>query len=218
MPLKIIGAGVGRTGTHSLKLALEELGFGKCYHMDVLLLEKPEQIVFWKNLKAGNPVDWDGFFRGFQSAVDMPSFFYYKELMKQYPEAKVILTVRSAESWYKIFGEKIIKKSNPSFGEMVSTMFRLPFDKGLRQRLNVLKFAGEYLRAFFPNGFKDKEGAIKFFNDWNRSVIEFVPAGKLLVYDVKEGWEPLCRFLNIPVPSKPFPHSNTTAEFIGRKL
>lgn len=79
MSLKVIGAGLGRTGTHSLKLALEELGFGRCYHIDVLLLEKSEGITFWQDLKDGKPTDWDGFFTGFQSAVDMPAFLHYKE-------------------------------------------------------------------------------------------------------------------------------------------
>jgi len=218
MSLKIIGAGVGRTGTHSLKLALEELGFGKCYHMDNLIMENPEQLTFWQDLKEGNSVDFNSFFSGYQSSVDLPTFYHYKIFLQKYPDAKVILTVRNPESWYKSFGDTIIKKSKPTFSEIVTTMFRLPFDKGLRQRLNVLKFAGTYMPLFFPNGFSDKEGALKFFNDWNQSVIDFVPKEKLLVYDVKEGWDPLCKFLGVSIPQIPFPHSNTSAEFIARKL
>lgn len=218
MSLKVIGAGLGRTGTHSLKLALEELGFGRCYHMDVLLLEKPEDLPFWQDLKDGKPADWDGFFTGFQSAVDMPAFLHYKEFMQRYPDAKVILSVRDAEGWYKSFGDTIIKKSHPSFGEMMATMVRLPFNKKLRMRLKVLKFAGAYLNGFFPKGFKDKESVINFYNNWNESVKNSVPQDKLLVYNAKDGWEPLCSFLNVPIPEKAFPHSNTTSEFIGRKL
>lgn len=217
MPLQIIGAGIGRTGTHSLKLALEELGFGKCYHMDSLI-SNPEQVTFWKNLKAGNNLDWDSFFTGYQSSVDIPTYYHYKIFMKQYPAAKVILTVRDPDSWYKSFNDTIIKKSKPSFGEIASTAVRLPFNPKLRQQLELFKFVGGYLKEFFPNGFEDKTSVLRFFNEWNQSVIDFVPANQLLVYDVKQGWYPLCTFLNVPVPSKPFPHSNTTKEFIARKL
>ena len=218
MSIKIIGAGIGRTGTHSLKLALEELGFGKCYHMDELIFHHPEKLSFWKEVKAGKKVDWDAFFTGYQASVDIPTFVHYKELMQVYPDAKVILTVRDPESWYRSFGETIIRKSKPTIGEIISMSFRLPFNKELRDRLQVLKFAGSYLSEFFPNGFQDKENALKFFHDWNQSVMDFVRREKLLVYDVKEGWAPLCRFLNVVVPRSPFPHSNTAAEFIARKL
>lgn len=218
MSLKIIGAGIGRTGTHSLKLALEELGFGPCYHMEELIVHHPENIKYWIDAKAGKPTNWDKVFDGFQSAVDLPTFFFYKELMNAYPNAKVILTMRNPESWYKSFGDTIIHNSNPSIGQIISMSFRLPFNKKLRQQLNVFKWAGGYLKEFFPKGFKDKDAALKFFNDWNREVLATVPKEKLLVYDVKEGWEPLCRFLGVAVPSKPFPHSNTTAEFLGRRF
>lgn len=218
MALKVIGAGVGRTGTHSLKFALEELGFGKCYHMEELVAHHPENVTYWQDAKAGKPGKWDELFDGFQSAVDIPTFCFYKELMKKYPDAKVILSVRDPESWYKSFGDTIIKGSKPGIGQMLLMSFRLPFNKKLRQQLGVFKFAGIFLKEFFPNGFNDKESAIKFFNEWNQQVMNYVPKEKLLVYNVKEGWEPLCKFLNVPVPATAFPHSNTTKEFLGRKL
>ena len=84
--------------------------------------------------------------------------------------------------------------------------------------MNVFKFSGEFVKEFFKNGFENKESALKFFNDWNQSVIDYVPANRLLVYDVKQGWGPLCAFLNVSVPANSFPHSNTTAEFLGRKF
>lgn len=218
MPLKIIGAGVGRTGTHSLKLALEELGFGPTYHMEELIMHNPQNIKYWLDAKNGKQVDWEEVFNGFQSAVDLPTFFFYKELMKVYPNAKVILTTRDPESWYKSFGDTIIHNSSPTFGQILSMSVRMPFNKKLRQQMNVFKWAGGYLKEFFPRGFQNKEAALKFFNDWNQNVVASVPKEKLLVYDVKEGWEPFCKFLGIPVPSKPFPHSNTTAEFLGRRF
>jgi len=218
MALKIIGAGFGRTGTHSLKLALEELGFDRCYHMDNLIMETPEDVSYWMDARDGRPVNWDKLFDGFQSAVDIPTFLFYKELMQKYPEAKVILTVRNPESWYKSFNDTIIHQSKPNVGRMLRTSVRLPFDKKLRQRLNLFKYVGGAIKRFFPNGFQDKEAAIKFFNEWNQGVIATVPKEKLLVYEVKEGWEPLCKFMNVPIPQKPFPHSNTTQEFNSRKF
>lgn len=218
MPLKVIGAGMGRTGTHSLNLALEELGFGKCYHMEELVMHQPEDIVYWENAKAGKPVNWDQLFSGFQSAVDIPTFIFYKELMQKYPGAKVILTVRNPDSWYKSFCDTIIRQAKPGIGKMVSMSFRLPFSKKLRQQLRVFKFGGQYLKEAFPKGFKNKKEALNVFNEWNTEVMEFVPKEKLLVYDIKQGWEPLCTFLNVPVPAKSFPHSNTTQEFNSRKI
>lgn len=218
MPLKIIGAGVGRTGTHSLKLALEELGFGKCYHMDELIAYNPQNVKYWVDARAGKTVNWEELFDGFQSAVDIPTFYFYKEFMKLYPEAKVILTTRNPESWYKSFGDTIIRSSKPSFGQILSMSVRVPFNKKLRQQLNVFKFAGVFLKEFFPEGFENKEAVLKFYDNWNKQVMQTVSKEKLLVYNVKEGWEPLCRFLNVPIPAKPFPHSNTTSEFLGRRI
>jgi hypothetical protein len=182
------------------------------------LLSNPEQVTFRKNLKAGNNLDRDGFFAGYQSSVDIPAYHHYKVFMPQYPAATVILTMRDPESWYKSFNDTIIKKSKPTFSEIASTAVRLPFNPKLRRQPELMKFVGGYLKEFFPNGFEDKTSVLRFFNEWNQSVIEFVPADRLLVYDVKQGCGPLCTFLNVPVPSQPFPHSNTTKEFIARKL
>jgi hypothetical protein len=219
MPLEIIGAGFGRTGTHSLKLALEALGFAKCYHMDELINDHPDHVRYWKDVLDGKPGNWDVLFSGYRAAVDAPVFLCYRELMTRYPEAKVILTLRNAESWYKSFGDTIIKASRPSAYQMILTGSRMLFSKTLRERIGVLKFASEtLLPRFFPNGFEDKASAIRFYEDWNRSVMETVPKEKLLVFEVKQGWDPLCSFLGVPVPSIPFPHSNTTAEFLARKF
>ncbi len=218
MAIKIIGAGMGRTGTHSLKLALEELGYGKCYHMEDLIGLHPENVTFWQDLRAGKPVDWEGFFDGYQAAVDVPTFMHYRDFMEHYPDAKVILTVRDRESWYKSFGDTIIKSAKPSFGKIMAMSVRLPFDKMLRRRLGVLKFAGGYLKQLFPEGFENKEASLRAFDNWNKTVQETVPPEKLLVYNLKDGWEPLCKFLNVAVPDTPMPHSNTTAEFLSRKF
>ena len=108
MALKVIGAGMGRTGTESLKLALEQLGFGKCYHMYELIKDN-SRFPCWLQLEKGEVPDYAVLFDGYQSAVDFPAALYYREFMKQYPDAKVILTVRDAGSWYDSASKTILK-------------------------------------------------------------------------------------------------------------
>ena len=100
MSLKVIGAGFGRTGTTSLKAALERLGFDRCYHM-FEFMEHPEHAKYWDAASKGKPVDWNALFEGYQSTLDWPGCSYYRDLMQRYPEAKVLLTVRDSEKWYQ---------------------------------------------------------------------------------------------------------------------
>jgi len=218
MAIEIIGAGFGRTGTHSLKLALQRLVFSKCYHMEDLV-RNPENLHYWEDAREGKHVDWDELFKGYRAAVDFPANMFYKDFMKLYPDAKVILTMRDPENWYKSFGDTIIRQSNPSLKQIVSMSFKLPFNKKLWKQLRVFKYANEYLDDMFEGRFyEDKEKAINFFNNWNDRIKNTVPAEKLLIYEVKNGWKPLCDFLGCSVPDEPFPRSNTTAEFNTRKL
>src|SRR4028118_1909160 len=108
MAIRVIGAGLGRTGTLSLKAALEEVGFGACYHM-IELLGHPEQVHFWEAASRGEPVHWDALFAGYQSIVDYPGCRYYRTLMEHYPDAKVVLTVRDPDRWYESTRETIYK-------------------------------------------------------------------------------------------------------------
>jgi hypothetical protein len=93
MTLKVIGAGFGRTGTSSLKQALEDLGFGPCHHMTEVIAH-PQQVPVWEAAMNGEPVEWEDVFHAYQSAVDWPSAAFYEPLMERYPDARVILTVR----------------------------------------------------------------------------------------------------------------------------
>jgi hypothetical protein len=215
MSLQIIGTGQGRTGTSSLKLALEQLGFGKCYHMYVLIKEKPEEIEYFEKAERGEEVDWDKLFTGYKSAVDFPVIRYYKDLMAKYPQAKIIHTTRDPESWYESVSNTIFWATQPTPLRMLKMMVRLPFSLTLRKQLRVLKFNGMMIRKVFGNNLNDKAKVIEVFNQWNADVLNFVPKENLLIYDVKSGWEPLCKFLNVPVPSTLFPKVNTTEEFIG---
>lgn len=213
MALKIIGSGLGRTGTSSLKMALEQLGFGNCYHM-FELLKAPWQLTYFEKAEKGEFVDWDSLFVGYQSAIDYPIARYYKQLMAKYPEAKVIHTVRDPESWYKSCAETIFWASKPDAGRILGMMVRMPFSKDIRNRLPVLKYNGKLIDLEFGKDIKNKEAVIAVFNKRLEEVLNAVPKERLLVYDVKQGWEPLCAFLNVPVPSTPFPKVNTKDEFI----
>ena len=215
MGLQVIGTGQGRTGTTSLKVALEQLGFGKCYHMWELL-NNPGQLIYFQQAEAGEPVDWDELFKGYQSACDFPVIRYYKQVLEKYPDAKVIHTMRDADAWFKSCSETIFWATKPSFGRLLGMIIRLPFSSTLRKRLRILKFSGKMVNLTFGKDLKNKEKVVAAYNEYNSEVLNSIPKEKILIYDVKSGWEPLCKFLNVPVPVTPFPKSNTKDEFIHR--
>ncbi len=213
MSLKILGTGMGRTGTHSLKIALEQLGFGKCYHM-VELFQHPEDLKYFEQAENGKSVNWDELFKEYNSAVDYPVARYYKQIANYYPDAKIIHTIRDAESWYQSASDTIFWASKPSSGRILKMIVNLPFSRESRRRLPVLKFNGKMLEREFGKDLKDKKRVIQRFNDHNEEVINVISKERMLIFDPKSGWEPLCKFLNVPAPSTPFPKSNTKEEFI----
>jgi sulfotransferase family protein len=201
--MRVIGAGFGRTGTMSLKVALEQLGCGPCYHM-LEVFDKPRHVELWQAAAEGRPVDWGELFAGYNSAVDWPACSFYKQLMDVYPEAKVLLTVRDPERWY----ESVTNTIYPSSREASP-----PPDR--RAHLHMIETL--IWQGTFAGRFEDKQHAIAVFERHNEEVKRHVPAGRLLVYEVQEGWEPLCRFLDVPVPeATPFPRLNDTAAFQQR--
>jgi hypothetical protein len=217
MALQVIGAGLGRTGTLSLKAALEELGFGSCYHM-LELLTHPEQVHYWEAASRQEPVDWDALFEGYRSAVDYPACRYYRELMEQYPTAKVILTVRDPNNWWESVRETIYQVSPPASGAEGGPPTPLPFpgDPQLFARIFGM-VQRDVWEIDFERRFEDREYAVERFNRHTAEVRAHVPADRLLVYQVKEGWGPLCEFLGVPAPEgKPFPRLNDREEFRKR--
>jgi hypothetical protein len=197
MTLKVIGAGYGRTGTMSLKLALEQLGFGPCYHM-VEVFKNPQAPLWWIEAAEGRP-DWEKIFAGYNATVDWPNATFYKELAEAYPEAKVILTVRDPESWFKstqatIFARDIPEETDEPWPKMV----------------------GKVVAELFDRRMHDHDKLISVFNAHNARVREVIPADRLLVYEVADGWAPLSEFLGVPVPDGPMPKVNSTEEFQGR--
>lgn len=201
--MKLIGAGFGRTGTKSLQTALEQLGYGPCYHMiEVLNREKnPDHLYIWDEAGQGKDINWKSLFQNYQSTVDWPASAFYQELMKAFPDAKVLLSVRDPEAWHKsamstIFsGTGIVKDEAEIFQRMVG---------------NII------LGKVFHGDYTDKQQAISVFLKHIEQVKQIVPSEKLLVYDVREGWEPLCHFLNVPIPNTLFPRENSTEDFQAR--
>jgi hypothetical protein len=197
--MKIIGAGFGRTGTLSLKKALEILGFCPCYHMKVSLYH-PWQLPFWVRAKAGEKVNWKRFFRKYEAAIDWPACEFYRELMHEYPDARVILTLRDPEEWY----ESISRTLYP-----MRKAFPFWFPKSLFRMQDSIIWQGR-----FQGKFEDKQCTLDVYKKHIEEVIREVPSEQLLIYHVRDAWEPLCRFLEVSVPiGKSFPHLNDTASY-----
>jgi Sulfotransferase domain len=200
MGLKVIGTGLGRTGTKSMQTALVMLGFGPCHHM-VEVIQHPETLPLWIEAGEGR-ADWDAIFKDYHSAVDYPSAAYWRELTSYYPNAKVLHTVRDPEEWFESAHATIMSPggiSRRDGGDMVSRFFL-----GLRQRV--------------PFEVDDRAAMIEYFRRHTEAVTAAIPRERLLVHQMGEGWERLCRFLEVPVPREPFPFENSRAEFISRVL
>lgn len=220
MTIKVIGAGFGRTGTLSLKYALEYLGFKKCYHMSEIQKKHPDHVQLWIDAQNGKPVDWSRIFQGYQATVDFPSCLFYKELLQQYPDAKVILTYRDPDRWYD---------------STKNTIYRLPRNEHLNRK-PIRNFISRFTKktidpnefvhlqdhilwnGTFSGRFNDKEYAKSIYQNHIDQVKGLVPSNQLLVFHVKEGWEPICNFLKVPTPTKkPFPHLNYQHQFGMRR-
>lgn len=220
MTLQVIGVGFGRTGTFSLKAALEQLGFSPCEHM-INCFDHPERFALWaeaaERKARGGPIDWDPLFAGYQATVDWPGAYFWRELVKAHPRAKIILTVRDPDRWYD---------------SAAATIYRVPklANSGLAIR-GLLAVAGAFSGAAraafsvneaiiwegtFGGRFADRGHAIDVFNAHIAAVERTIPPEQLLVFDVKQGWAPLCAFLGVSVPDEPFPHLNDGAEFSRR--
>ncbi|SRR5690606_19360748 len=213
--LKVIGAGFGRTGTTSTAEALRILGFGPCHEMQELFAH-PETIPLWRRKAAGEPVSWDELLGGYVSTVDWPSAFYWRELADAYPQAKVLLTVRDPQSWYDSVRNTIYHVRYRAEG--MPPEVRARFDA--RPELwGQAKLADELVwERTFGGRFTDREHAIAVYQAHNADVQASVPAGRLLVFDVGQGWEPLCEFLEVDVPDVPFPRLNSSQDFRAAKV
>ncbi|KAI8059208.1 hypothetical protein BC940DRAFT_314174 [Gongronella butleri] len=202
--LEIIGAGLGRTGTHSLYEALEKLGY-TTMHMRTLGKDSSVDVSVWENA-VGHPgaTDWNKVYDGVNAAVDHPTCDFVIELSEFYPDAKVILTVRSAESWLK------------SVRKTIANVFKndLP-PNHVGDVLRMLKKTC-YVGLIGTDAFEDDEKMCELFRKHNQRIIDSIPAERLLIMNLGDGWEPLCKFLGKPIPDEPYPVTNSADEFVGR--
>jgi len=198
MALEVIGAGFGRTGTMSLKLALEQIGFGPCHHMIEVIHNGEAQTPLWNDALAGKP-DYAAIYDGYSSAVDWPTAAFWQELADVYPEAKIILSSRSAESWYASISETIL-----------ATVWAP--ETWPPQAVDWFKMVSKVLARSFGDA-KTRDELIAVFHAHEAAVKAAIPAERLLVHSAKDGWDPLCAFLGVPVPAEPYPRTNSKEEF-----
>jgi hypothetical protein len=196
MEIAVVGAGVGRTGTHSLKIALEQLIGAPCHHM-LEILGDPSQIPAWTDAIEGRPVDWSAMLANYGSIVDWPGGAFWPELSAAFPNALVLLSVRDPEAWYR-------SASNTIF----QTFDNMPPD--FQPWMNSVR---QLLRDRFSDRFDDPTAMMDAFVRHNDAVRAAIPASRFLEWTPGDGWEPICDRLNVPVPAEPFPVTNTTDEF-----
>jgi hypothetical protein len=212
--MKVIGAGMPRTGTLTQKVALEMLGLGPCYHM-VDVLADLEQATLWEEALDGR-ARWPRIFSGFDSTVDWPGGYFYRELVEFYPQAKVVLSVRDAAAWERSMRQTVWSvRHGESLIRLLSSAQACvnPQWAGFLNMIDRLLWEG---RGTFASGNDEPQQMIETMHRHNEAVKAAVPAERLLVWSVTEGWEPLCEFLELPVPEQPFPHVNDRREFLDR--
>jgi hypothetical protein len=211
--MKVIGAGLPRTATTTQMVAFEQLGFPHCYHMRDVLADLESQLPLWESVAEGNP-DWERIFTGCESTVDFPSGRYYRELMDYYPDAKIVLSVRDGAGWV---------------GSMRETVWGVYFGGSVMNHVNLARAQVDPLWTRFitlmnhicwnedtgalAGDHHSDEGFAAIMERYNDEVKATVPAERLLAWHPKDGWAPLCEFLEVETPSEPVPNLNDTAAF-----
>lgn len=205
MSLKVVGAGFGRTGTLSTKAALEQLGLGLCYHMAEVIAHPPF-VTHWMEAAEGRDIDWDVVFAGYGATVDWPACSFWRELAGHYRDAKVILTVRDLDTWFD------------SCQATIFNIMKAPLEVLPPPMAGIARMARMLVREkTFGDRLDDRGHCVAVHRAHIEEVTRTIPASRLLVFDVKQGWEPLCRFLEVPVPGNPFPRVNERENF-GRDI
>lgn len=194
MTLRVVGPGVGRTGTYSLKVALERLLGGRCHHMAEVLADRDRELERWGPVLRGEPVDWEEVFAGYVAQTDFPGAACWREISEAFPDALVVLSTRPAESWYR---------------SAASTILQLDADHGSSPFQPLWD-------AWLGDRFDDRDAMMAAYERHNAAVRSSVPPDRLLEWSVGDGWGPLCDRLGLPVPDEAFPRTNTAAEFRAR--
>ncbi len=201
MSLKVIGAGLGRTGTMSLKAALEKLLGGKCYHMYEVFEHLETDVPVWHDAALGKPVDWAKLFDGYVAAVDWPAGAYWQEISAVYSDALILLSSRDAQKWWDSAHSTIF----PSIQEVSADIHKPWHD-----------MIDAMMEHRFVKDLNDKDACISAFNKHNEHVRKTAPAARFLEWQPGDGWEPICKALGVAVPDEPFPHVNSKEEFLER--
>jgi hypothetical protein len=212
--MKLIGAGMPRTGTLTQKMALEMLGLGPCYHMVDVLTDLDQATLWEQALDGGSP--WPEIFDGYQSTVDWPGGYFYRELADFYPEAKFLLSVREPDAWERSMRQTVwaVRHGESLIRLLSSAQAHVnPRWRGFLEMIDRLIWEGE---GTFASGHAEPQQLIDTMIRHDEEVKRNVPPERLLVWSVGEGWEPLCEFLELPVPDVPFPHINDRKEFLNR--
>jgi hypothetical protein len=210
--MRVIGAGFGRTGTLSMKTALEQLGFGPCHHM-MEVIRTPGQMRKWLAVAEGRAVDWDDIMSGYESSVDWPAAAYWHELADHFPEAKVVLTVRDPERWLASMKATILRQTGRSStlpGKLMRG-FSAALGTDFAAMAKMTRLA--IMERVFDGRMTDDDHLLSVFDAHVKEVKATIPAERLLVFEVSEGWGPLCEFLEVPVPDGPFPRVNDSEAF-----
>lgn len=216
MGLKVIGAGGPRTGTASLKTAFETLGFGECQHMESLF-NRPQLVDYWVEFFETGTTDFDKLFDGFQSTSDFPGYLRLEPLYEKYPDAKFVLTLRDPEEWYESAIRTVHAFTPQTFGQKLKLLPKKIKSKRFRSIAKTLRLVEVYLwKRHYQGQFLDKQKAIDIYLETNEKTRALIPKDQLLEYRISDGWEPLCEFLDVPVPDQPFPHRNARNQFIAQ--
>ncbi|KAL5364693.1 P-loop containing nucleoside triphosphate hydrolase protein [Aspergillus floccosus] len=214
VPMKVLALGVGRTGTASLRIALERLGYLKCYHMMSASMENPPDCLMWHDALCAKydgvgefgRKEWDQLLGECQAVCDWPACAFAKELIEAYPNAKVILTTRDVDSWHASVMKTVHWRVSDPEHRFVSNF---SWAAGMYYPM-LNKFFETFFRGDFPN--KGKQ----VYLDHVEEVRSLVPPERLLEYKISDGWGPLCEFLGEEVPDTPFPRGNDMADFFKR--
>ncbi len=212
--MRLIGAGLPRTATLSQKIALELLGVGPCYHM-VDVLGDLRRVRQWSDAVDGR-ADWDEIFAGYVSTVDWPGSFFYRELRELYPDAKVLLSVRSGEVWAQSMSETIVTflYGDSMMHDLSSARARV--DEEWHGFTTLMKRMWSLSGLLPDGGATDLATMAREMERYNAQVQDEIDG--VLVWSAVDGWEPLCELLEVPVPDVPFPRVNDAQMFEERLI
>lgn len=213
--MKIIVTGAPRTGTHSLRIALDQLGFGKCYHIEELM-KSPDDFIYFKNAAKNKPVVWEDIFNEFNSVfVFITKKKLDSSILNYYKDVKIIHTIREPTSWYNSMTQTIF--ANPiKIRQRLKLLLKYPFSRKLQKQFQIAIFSRNQLKVLFGNNWKDRSAVIEAYERYNLFIINSVTKDRILIYNTESGWKPLCQFLNQNIPEIEFPHVNSTYEYIRK--